>query len=163
MEHHLSQASKASGSKKQISGSNHATKLILHYENHPLVQGTLGKNERSRLGVFFPLLTNNDFVFSVSRQPITLESGANYDGEWKNGLRDGLGKQTWPDGSIYEGEWINDKSHGKGKLIHADGDIYEGDWTEDKANGKGNYQHVNGAKYEGDVRSMFFSFFKVEE
>jgi hypothetical protein len=41
-------------------------------------------------------------------------------------MRDGKGKQIWPDGSIYEGEWSMDKSQGQGKLIHADGDIYEG-------------------------------------
>lgn len=63
---------------------------------------------------------------------ITLENGAVYIGEWKNGLRDGKGMQTWPDGSKYEGSWLEDKANGKGRLIHADGDIYEGDWVNDK-------------------------------
>ena len=37
------------------------------------------------------------------RGPVTLESEAVYEGEWLNGLRDGMGKQKWPDGSLYEG------------------------------------------------------------
>lgn len=82
-------------------------------------------------------------------QAITLENGAIYSGEWKNGFRDGKGVQTWPDGSKYEGDWIEDKANGKGRLSHADGDIYEGDWVNDKANGEGTYMHANGAKYVG--------------
>lgn len=34
---------------------------------------------------------------------IQLENGAFYKGEWKNGVRDGVGTQEWPDGSKYEG------------------------------------------------------------
>lgn len=37
---------------------------------------------------------------------VTLENGAVYIGEWKNGLRDGKGTQIWPDGSKYEGDWV---------------------------------------------------------
>lgn len=28
-----------------------------------------------------------------------------YDGEWKNGDRNGRGKFTWSDGDVYDGEW----------------------------------------------------------
>ena len=38
-----------------------------------------------------------------------MDNGGFYEGEWKNGLRDGQGKQTWPDKSYYEGEWFEDK------------------------------------------------------
>jgi len=33
--------------------------------------------------------------------PITLDKGAIYEGEWLLGMRDGIGKQVWPDGSMY--------------------------------------------------------------
>lgn len=41
--------------------------------------------------------------------PITLENGAVYTGEWKNGMRDGKGIQVWPDESKYEGQWLGKK------------------------------------------------------
>ncbi len=32
-----------------------------------------------------------------------MKNGGIYEGEWKEGRRDGQGKHTWPDGSYYEG------------------------------------------------------------
>jgi len=64
----------------------------------------------------------------VKLEPVMLENGARYHGDWVNAARDGKGHQKWPDGSEYNGEWKNNRACGKGKLIHADGDIYEGDW-----------------------------------
>lgn len=37
------------------------------------------------------------------KNPIHLDSGAVYEGEWLNNVRDGEGKQEWLDGSRYEG------------------------------------------------------------
>jgi len=39
------------------------------------------------------------------RPPVNLDSGAIYEGEWLNGVRDGHGKQEWLDGSRYDGQW----------------------------------------------------------
>ena len=41
-------------------------------------------------------------------------------------IRQGKGRQIWPDGSMYEGWWKENKANGKGRLIHADGDVYDG-------------------------------------
>ena len=41
---------------------------------------------------------------------IIMENDAYYDGEWKNGSREGQGKYKWADGSIYIGEWIGNKA-----------------------------------------------------
>ncbi|CAD8163462.1 unnamed protein product [Paramecium pentaurelia] len=120
---------------KQLNiSANHSVSMNVanNQEGNDLIKSTMNCNERKKL------------------PPIQLESGAVYEGEWKNGMRDGFGKQKWPDGSIYEGEWVEDKSSGRGKLTHADGDVYDGEWKNDKANGKGTYIHVNGAKYEGE-------------
>ena len=100
-------------------------------ETQKIIATTLGCSERKELPT------------------LTLENGAVYTGEWKNGMKDGFGIQNWPDSSVYEGEWKNDKASGKGKLIHADGDIYEGEWSDDKANGQGVYTHSNGARFTG--------------
>lgn len=73
-----------------------------------------------------------------------------YEGDLKDGKREGLGVQKWPEGTIYEGEWKNDRAQGKGKLKHRGGDVYEGEWCNDKANGFGIYINPNGGNYEGE-------------
>jgi len=35
-----------------------------------------------------------------------MKNGGRYEGEWKEGMRDGKGKHTWPDGSYYDGKWL---------------------------------------------------------
>jgi len=59
---------------------------------------------------------------------VELENHARYDGDWILGrdIRQGKGRQIWPDGSMYEGWWKDNKANGKGRLIHADGDVYDG-------------------------------------
>ena len=47
------------------------------------------------------------------KQPITLDDGSVYVGQWsKNNKREGRGIQKWPDSTIIEGYWKNDKTHG---------------------------------------------------
>lgn len=91
-----------------------------------------------------------DGVKRIRRANMTLENGAEYEGEWsESGQKDGRGVQTWVDGSLYEGYWKADKANGRGRLIHADGDVYDGEWKDDKAHGFGEYRHIDGARYEG--------------
>ena len=91
-----------------------------------------------------------DGVNRIKRPLVTLDNGAEYEGEWDEvGRKDGRGVQIWVDGSLYEGYWKIDKANGRGRLIHADGDVYNGDWKDDKAHGYGQYNHTDGARYEG--------------
>lgn len=69
--------------------------------------------------------------------PVEVDENAVYYGQWKDGKRQGKGKQVWSDGSQYEGYWYNDMANIRGRLIHVDGDVFEGDWVDDKAHGKG--------------------------
>ena len=39
-----------------------------------------------------------------------------YDGEFKDGMKDGYGKMTYPNGNYYEGEWSLDKKEGQGTM-----------------------------------------------
>jgi hypothetical protein len=92
----------------------------------------------------------DDGVIVIQRPLMSLENGAQYEGEWDEmGLKHGRGLQIWADGSLYEGYWKADKANGRGRLIHADGDVYHGEWKDDKAHGYGEYTHIDGARYEG--------------
>ena len=59
-----------------------------------------------------------------------LESGgAVYEGDLRQGLRDGFGLQTWPDGSSFAGEWKEGLQHGEGVLQEGTGAPKRGYWA----------------------------------
>ena len=62
--------------------------------------------------------------------PFRYDNDATYIGQYKNGCRQGFGKQVWRDGSVYEGGWKSDLTHGYGRLLHGDGGVYIGNWDE---------------------------------
>ena len=101
--------------------------------------------------------------------------GAEYQGEWKDGKRHGIGTYISPTGTRYEGEWENDgasghgvchyadgmkydgqfengERHGKGVLISPEGDRYEGQFKYDLVNGEGIYIWGDGVRSEGEFR-----------
>ena len=59
-------------------------------------------------------------------------------------VQHGKGKQHWVDGADYEGEWRNGILQGDGVFNHPNGDIYRGSFHADRANGYGTYQYENG-------------------
>ena len=75
-----------------------------------------------------------------------------YHGEWKDGLRHGLGKYSlsWDKGTFpsekYEGEWKEDKRCGKGKCCYGrnEENVYEGEWLNDMRHGHGVWKYENG-------------------
>ena len=48
---------------------------------------------------------------------MTYANGSVYDGDWKNGDKDGQGKMTYANGSVYDGDWKNGDKDGIGKLM----------------------------------------------
>ena len=73
----------------------------------------------------------------------TWVDGKKYDGEWKDGKRNGHGNMTYghgnmtyANGDVYDGEWKSSKRHGKGKMKYKEsGGMYE-EWREDKREGQ---------------------------
>lgn len=76
--------------------------------------------------------------------------GSRYIGEWKEGLRDGLGRQIWLNGDIYEGTWKEDKQHGLGRNIWTDGSWYIGSYQSNSKFGLGEYYWEDGTRYIGE-------------
>jgi len=70
------------------------------------------------------------------------ENGGVYEGEFRNDLKDGLGKKTFADKSVYIGEWKEDKKNGKGICSWEDGTRYEGSWKDDMYHGFGSKKMV---------------------
>lgn len=102
--------------------------------------------------------------------------GARYEGEWKDGSREGEGTLKyandddrmeyvgqwrkdqphgtgifrWKNGAVYEGEVDNDTFHGSGSMAWPDGGKYEGEFVNGYRHGQGTYFYPNGNKYEGE-------------
>ena len=72
-----------------------------------------------------------------------------YEGDWKDGLRDGQGKYTWTNGDTYTGTWSEDKRHGQGVYVWHDGSKYKGNYSHGIRSGYGIYYYTNGSIYEG--------------
>ena len=86
---------------------------------------------------------------------------ATYDGEWKNGKREGFGISGPPGGefSEYEGEWKDDNAHGTGKSFfpkfrpgtEEQFVAYEGQWRDNLEWGQGtSYDEEGNIVYQGE-------------
>lgn len=78
------------------------------------------------------------------------KSGAVYEGAWKNGNINGIGKYTDTSGNTYEGEYKENKWDGQGKFIWSTGEVYEGEWKNGKRDGHGKYTNADGETWEGE-------------
>ena len=65
-----------------------------------------------------------------------MANGNSYEGEWKDDLPDGMGKQKMADGSVYEGMFRGGIKQGKGKYYFGEG-MYEGQFKDDVFDGQG--------------------------
>ena len=82
------------------------------------------------------------------------DNGTYYQGEFKNGMRNGYGIFIYLDKSRYEGEWKNDMRQGKGKLYFSTDNkqgykLFYGDWKNDSTNGNGFLVLNNGTIHKG--------------
>ena len=80
-------------------------------------------------------------------------TGDIYEGEFKNDLKDGKGKYLYSNKEVYEGDFKEDHFEGKGVYIYNGGDKYSGEYKKDKRDGKGVYLYSNGNKYEGECKN----------
>lgn len=63
---------------------------------------------------FIAKISENENIIGEGINTLKLSNGVIYEGEVKNGKRQGKGKQKWREGTIFEGEWRDDKAAGKG-------------------------------------------------
>jgi uncharacterized caspase-like protein len=76
-------------------------------------------------------------------------SGDIFEGEMRNGLKQGKGTYAWKHGQRYSGDWVDDKAVGVGKITFSSGDIYEGEVNLGEAQGEGAYTFADGDRYIG--------------
>ncbi len=72
-----------------------------------------------------------------------------YNGEFRDGKKQGKGVYIWANNDRFEGDFSNDQASGKGKWEFASGDSYTGDVLNAVMVGKGVLVAKNGDRYEG--------------
>jgi len=73
-----------------------------------------------------------------------------YEGEWKNGMRHGVGRLWWTDDDRYIGSWKDDKKNGQGMMVWSNGDQYNGGWRDDLRHGSDcKYKYAVGGVFRG--------------
>ncbi|MEM1281280.1 MAG: pentapeptide repeat-containing protein [Cyanobacteria bacterium P01_H01_bin.152] len=76
-------------------------------------------------------------------------NGNRYDGDYRNGQRNGCGTFTFANGRQYVGEFQNDLFSGRGIWMLENGDRYIGDFEFNKCNGEGVYIYADGTSKSG--------------
>lgn len=112
-----------------------AGKCRVTYPNGCTFEGTYdAERVKQGLGVY-------TWMAPASEEDETLVQKAKYEGNYKDGLKSGIGKMLYPNGDVYEGEWVDNKMQGEGTYTYKKtGDIYSGSWVADKKHGQGSYE-----------------------
>lgn len=72
-----------------------------------------------------------------------------YEGDWVQGRKEGLGTNTYRNGEVYRGEFLANERHGHGRMEYLNGNVYEGDWMEGRRRGYGTLMYANGDVFRG--------------
>ena len=77
------------------------------------------------------------------------ELESTYEGEYKDGIREGHGRFTHVDGTVKEGTFVNGQLMGKGKYWDDEGQTYEGSFINYRCHGEGICRYSDGTTFEG--------------
>lgn len=77
------------------------------------------------------------------------ELESTYEGEYKDGIREGHGRFTHVDGTVKEGTFVNGQLMGKGKYWDDEGQTYEGSFINYRCHGEGICRYSDGITFEG--------------
>ena len=72
-----------------------------------------------------------------------------YEGEFREGRKEGQGTYVWANGNRYEGPFAADAPNGVGKYSFANGDVYTGEIRDGALTGRGTYVSKSGDALEG--------------
>lgn len=75
---------------------------------------------------------------------------AYYKGEWKQGVRHGLGLYVCENGHLQFGTWHLDQQFKMFRKVYRNGDVYFGECSNGREDGKGTLMFANGDMYQGD-------------
>jgi hypothetical protein len=83
------------------------------------------------------------------RGTMAYSGGNRYDGEYRNGKRNGCGTFTFANGRSYVGQFQDDWFQGQGIWTLENGDRYVGEFHQNKCNGRGTFIFADGSSQSG--------------
>lgn len=104
------------------------------------------------ISICFAIPTLAETSTANGKCSLTSSDGGKYEGNCKDGKRDGYGVYSAANGAKYEGQFKDNRYDGKGKLALPDGATYVGDFSHGKLDGRGTYTFANGNKYVGEFK-----------
>ncbi|MGJ3250584.1 MAG: pentapeptide repeat-containing protein [Elainellaceae cyanobacterium] len=87
------------------------------------------------------------------RGTMIFANGDRYDGEYRDGRRNGCGTFTFDNGRQYVGQFENDQFEGIGIWTLETGDRYIGEFQANKCHGEGTFQFTDGSSETGTWRN----------
>ena len=113
-----------------------AGKALVTYDNGDTYEGNFNdKGQKDGTGTYTWARPETE----DEEDPDANTSVHSYSGEWKDGLKSGIGKLRLPDGGCYFGTWSQNEMHGDGAYKYPNGDIYSGSYSHNKRHGQGRY------------------------
>lgn len=77
------------------------------------------------------------------------KNGQRYEGMWKNNKYHGHGTEIMRDGAIYSGNFKDGLREGLGEYITTSRELYKGEWHYNSIDGHGEFLWPDGRSYEG--------------
>ncbi|MES2151605.1 MAG: hypothetical protein V4508_17645 [Pseudomonadota bacterium] len=84
---------------------------------------------------------------------MTYANGAQYEGAFRDGRRDGKGVMEYPNGDRYDGSWKDGLRDGRGTLLFALGGRYDGEWKDGRWQGRGALTFAGGRRVDGQFQA----------
>ncbi|XP_061409125.1 MORN repeat-containing protein 4 isoform X1 [Lethenteron reissneri] len=97
--------------------------------------------------------STKDVIMTLMKGSFTYATGEEYQGEWKEGRRHGLGQLRFTDGTHYLGQFENGLFSGCGVLAFPDGSRFEGEFSQGKFHGVGVFSRSDGMMFEGEFKN----------
>jgi hypothetical protein len=116
--------------------------------SNPLRIEQIVKND-SRL----PICQGDVASFNNCFGVVTYAGGARYQGEWRDGKRNGQGEYTFIGGNKYVGEYKDGKRSGRGTFTFTNGNKYVGEFKDGVQEGIGSLTFAYGDTYVGQFKN----------
>lgn len=117
----------------------------IHLQTTPLVNYNSKTPETLRTR--FSIVKQSQNLIAKTNSTLTIKD---YDGDFSNDKRQGVGRVNYANGDWYEGQWNNNMRHSHGKYFYKKLSMkYVGEWEENTRHGRGTLTFSNGDSLEG--------------